>query len=135
MIDTARVTITINQVVTFNRADWDEDQDVDINDLLIWRDNFGYSTNGAGDANGDNYCDWTDFDIWVVEFKASFSLSAVQVEPPLEGDLDSDGDVDGFDFLSWQTGFGTTTDEEDLSTWKQNFGQSRRTERRAARGR
>ena len=54
-----------------------------------------------------------------------------------DGDFNTDGDVDGDDFLKWQTGFGTTTyagprngdadwdadvDGDDLIQWQSNFG-------------
>ncbi|MCC6494023.1 MAG: hypothetical protein IT424_13495 [Pirellulales bacterium] len=38
------------------------------------------------------------------------------------GDIDSDGDVDGADFLAIQRGFGTTTSAADMTTWRTNFG-------------
>jgi len=40
----------------------------------------------------------------------------------LAGDFDTDGDVDGFDFLEWQRGFGTDFDADDLADWEANFG-------------
>jgi len=57
----------------------------------------------------------------------------------LGADFDTDGDVDGFDFLAWQRGFGTTSgankgdgdadndedvDSDDLTAWEGQFGQS-----------
>ncbi len=45
------------------------------------------------------------------------------VAPP-PGDFQNDGDVDGFDFLEWQRGFGTTYDASDLATWRANYGQA-----------
>ena len=45
------------------------------------------------------------------------------VSPP-PGDFDNDGDRDGFDFLTWQRGFGTIYDANDLATWQANYGQS-----------
>ena len=43
--------------------------------------------------------------------------------PSLDGDFDSDGDVDGQDFLSWQTG-GVTNPPSgiDLLAWQDNYG-------------
>jgi hypothetical protein len=38
------------------------------------------------------------------------------------GDFDTDGDVDGNDFLVWQRGLGTTHSAATLATWKANFG-------------
>jgi hypothetical protein len=63
------------------------------------------------------------------------------VGPPAvpTGDFDDDGDVDGDDFLSWQSGFGTTSgasreqgdsdmdgdvDDEDFTTWQAQFGDN-----------
>ena len=40
------------------------------------------------------------------------------------GDFDTDGDVDGADFLSWQRGFGSTYVAADLTDWEDNFGTS-----------
>ena len=57
--------------------------------------------------------------------------------PLLDADFDSDGDVDGRDYLIWQKGFGTLAsatladsdadgdgdvDDSDLSIWQSNFG-------------
>lgn len=39
------------------------------------------------------------------------------------GDFNADGDVDGSDFLSWQRGFGSTYDANDLTDWQANYGQ------------
>ncbi|MDC0936664.1 hypothetical protein OAS39_10285, partial [Pirellulales bacterium] len=41
---------------------------------------------------------------------------------PGNGDFDIDGDVDGFDFLAWQRGFGTLYESNDLATWELNYG-------------
>ena len=38
--------------------------------------------------------------------------------PTSTGDYDSDGDVDGFDFLTWQRGFGSVYDSSDLADWE-----------------
>ncbi|MCH7753099.1 MAG: PEP-CTERM sorting domain-containing protein [Planctomycetes bacterium] len=38
----------------------------------------------------------------------------------LPGDFDID--VDGFDFLKWQRGFGTIYDATDLADWEANYG-------------
>ena len=40
----------------------------------------------------------------------------------LPGDFNFDGDVDGFDFLEWQQGFGTIYDSDDLADWEANYG-------------
>jgi hypothetical protein len=38
------------------------------------------------------------------------------------GDFNFDGDVDGFDFLMWQRGFGSIYNGNDLTDWEANFG-------------
>jgi arylsulfatase A len=40
----------------------------------------------------------------------------------ISGDLDFDGDVDGMDFLAWQSGFPDTYDATDLADWQANYG-------------
>ena len=55
-----------------------------------------------------------------------------QIEPVLLGDFESDGDVDGVDFLVWQRSFGTAVGADangdgvvnsiDLTYWQANFG-------------
>ncbi len=40
----------------------------------------------------------------------------------LPGDFDLDEDVDGADFLTWQRGFGTTYNSDDLDDWQGNYG-------------
>jgi hypothetical protein len=55
--------------------------------------------------------------------------------PGLRSDFDTDGDVDGNDFLIWQAGFGGDasgdadldgdTDGEDFLIWQQEFGMRR----------
>lgn len=42
----------------------------------------------------------------------------------LPGDFDSDGDVDGRDFLLIQRGFGSTTDAQDIADFRANFGMA-----------
>jgi hypothetical protein len=39
------------------------------------------------------------------------------------GDFDSDNDVDGFDFLAWQRGYGTSYDSNDLNDWETHYGE------------
>ncbi len=38
------------------------------------------------------------------------------------GDFDADAGIDGFDFLTWQRGFGDTHDADDLAAWETYFG-------------
>lgn len=46
----------------------------------------------------------------------------LEVVSSLAGDFDFDDDVDGFDFLTWQQGFGSHYDGNDLADWEGNFG-------------
>jgi hypothetical protein len=72
-------------------------------------------------------------------FGVQYTLSA-GATPPLAADFNSDGDVDGGDFLAWQRGYGTQTpnavksdgdadddldvDGNDLAFWGSQFGTS-----------
>jgi|GEM_PF-881420 len=65
-------------------------------------------------------------------------IGAFEAEPAPSADFDSDGDIDGSDFLAWQRGFGSTNatpangdanndndvDADDLMIWQSQFGQS-----------
>jgi len=65
-------------------------------------------------------------------------IGAYEAQSAPSADFDSDGDVDGADFLTWQRGFGTTdaqrvdgnsdddgdVDASDLAAWKVQYGQS-----------
>jgi len=42
----------------------------------------------------------------------------------LLGDFDSDNDVDGADFLTWQRGFPTLYNATDLANWENEYGQT-----------
>ncbi|MCA9259962.1 MAG: multicopper oxidase domain-containing protein, partial [Planctomycetales bacterium] len=53
------------QIVAPLSADFDDDGDVDADDLAIWQTNFGAS--GGGDANQDGAVDGADFLIWQQE--------------------------------------------------------------------
>jgi hypothetical protein len=46
----------------------------------------------------------------------------VDLTIPTLGDIDEDGDVDGYDFLEWQRGFGGTYDGNYLADWEANYG-------------
>jgi hypothetical protein len=50
-------------------------------------------------------------------------LSFTQAVSTLDGDFDTDGDVDGRDFLAWQRGYGNYT-ASDLAAWQAQFGAS-----------
>ena len=55
---------------------------------------------------------WDPYDVFIVKATLEF-VSA------LPGDFDSDGDVDGADFLYWQLNDGS---ESNLTVWQENFG-------------
>ena len=74
----------------FNGQDGTNDQDID-----VLYSGFGLS-NWFLDLNTDGVVDEADVETLVVEVARSQA-----------GDFDLDGDVDGSDFLAWQTGFGT----------------------------
>lgn len=69
-------------------------------------------------------------------FNDSLDIGAYEVQPIPSTDFDTDGDVDGADFLIWQRGFGTLNAEpsdgdanndtevsaDDLTIWRNQFG-------------
>src|SRR5690606_13089181 len=74
-----------NQVVLIaflHSADFDEDGDVDGDDLDAWRTGFGAPGAAAhmqGDADGDQDVDGTDFLAWQQQFGQGASLPAVPI--------------------------------------------------------
>ena len=74
----------ISEVVT-DSADFDEDGDVDIADLMIWQRGYGATGSGTlatGDANGDSNVDDLDLAVWHDQFGAgSGSLGAIAAVP------------------------------------------------------
>jgi len=85
-----------------------------------------------------------DWDGWTFEAPPSLMSSAFAANPiaakaTFSADFDSDSDIDGADFLTWQRGFGTfvdapptlgdangdlRVDELDLQVWSATFGNS-----------
>ena len=51
-------------------------------------------------------------------------VDQVRFEVSMLDDFNGDFDVDGFDFLAWQRGFGDLYDETDLADWEENYGTS-----------
>ena len=120
--------------------DFDEDGDVDGFDFLSWQR--GYGMSGAlvaasdGDSNSDDVVSSADLDDWSAEFGGG----TVTASAATTGDFDEDGDTDGFDFLSWQAGFGSVSgavelgdgdgdsnnqvNTTDLNNWANNFGEN-----------
>ena len=65
-------------------ADFDNDNDVDGNDFLIWQRGLGTTTgatNGNGDANGSGAVDGADLAAWKTEFGASGGSAAASAVP------------------------------------------------------
>lgn len=55
-------------------ADFDDDGDVDTDDLLVWQ--AAYGVNGAGDADGDGDTDGADFLLWQKSWTGAAPLAA-----------------------------------------------------------
>ena len=72
---------------TVEDADFDDDSDIDLADLMNWQRNFGRTSgvsNATGDANGDDQVDGDDLAIWQDQFGTSASVataSAVEAPP------------------------------------------------------
>ena len=65
-------------------ADFDEDRDVDGNDLALWKTGIGASgsaTHMQSDADGDLDVDGADFLVWQRQF-GSFATAAAAVAEP-----------------------------------------------------
>lgn len=53
------------------------------------------------------------------------NIQLIGVDPPgSTGDFDTDGDVDGTDFLEWQQGFPGTLGASDLVDWQASYGDA-----------
>jgi hypothetical protein len=60
---------------------------------------------------------WDPYDVYLAKV-------TLDIEEPLSGDFDGDGDVDGRDFLIWQRGASPNSlSPEDLSDWQAHFGE------------
>jgi hypothetical protein len=107
-----------------------------------------YVTTGALLNPGAGAIDWIEFQHYGRptpepdrnEFDTDFFIRSLEVTgnaPSQTADFDSDGDIDGADFLTWQRGLGVTSgatramgnadgdadvDAADLTIWKQQFG-------------
>jgi hypothetical protein len=62
-------------------ADFDNDNDVDGNDFLIWQRGLGAGTNATGDANGDNLVNAADLTIWKGQFATAVAAAGAVPEP------------------------------------------------------
>ncbi len=66
-------------------ADFDEDQDVDGDDFLVWQNGFGtmnVATHMQGDANADGDVDGDDFLIWQSQYGAGSRVSLTTAPEP-----------------------------------------------------
>ena len=56
-------------------------------------------------------------------FGSAESGHVIRIRAPVTtGDVDGDGDADGFDFLELQRGFGVLYDSSDITNWETNYG-------------
>jgi hypothetical protein len=62
-------------------ADFDGDNDVDVDDLAQWRGDFGESTGGGSDADNDGDSDGADFLAWQREFGMTSAVPATAPVP------------------------------------------------------
>ena len=72
-------------------------------------------------SNSQAVADGRVWDI-LIQSDTVFVTATGSTALPEDSDFDSDGDVDGADFLEWQRGFGTLYDATDLLVWHANYG-------------
>jgi len=71
--------------VVFDAADFDEDGDVDNDDLMAWETGYGITSSATrmdGDANEDGVVDGQDYLIWQSEYTGPGSLVALATQVP-----------------------------------------------------
>ena len=79
---TALADLTLNLMGTVGDADFDDDNDVDGVDFLIWQRGLGIgSTHADGDANEDNVVDAADLAVWEAQYGTPPPLSASSAVP------------------------------------------------------
>jgi hypothetical protein len=73
----------------FLEADFEEDGDVDVNDLDRWQNKYGETglTHDQGDADGDGDADGRDFFIWQRQYTGKLFLTAENIAVPEPGTL------------------------------------------------
>ncbi len=59
---------------------------------------------------------------YVVSDGVETDTGTVNITITSPGDFDTDGDIDGSDFLSWQRGFGSPYTVDDLTDWQEDYG-------------
>lgn len=76
------------ETIAFAEADFDEDSDVDEDDLATWEANYGLATGATkamGDADGNEIVDGNDFLIWQAQLTGSLPFSTTAVPEPTTG--------------------------------------------------
>jgi hypothetical protein len=79
------LVLSVTSAVLFDPADFNEDGQVDADDLAAWHAGFGQSGNAShadGDANGDSVVDGADFLIWQRNLNGAPSVGASNREVP-----------------------------------------------------
>ncbi|MEM8944093.1 MAG: hypothetical protein AAGD11_02840 [Planctomycetota bacterium] len=107
---------TIDAIIASNLVPADRVDDVSGQGTVILGGASGFQPLTGPQGNGGTY-NSNGFD-------PDLTYIGVIVEPPLvgPGDFDSDGDVDGDDFLAWQRGESTNPfDADDLIEWQTNY--------------
>ena len=132
----------------WNSGRWQETLVTDVNGQglkqQIGSDDFPISYSGApivGLETDGNYKQFTDWMGLVPDANGEISgivrefedgggevyFSALQIvvhSPDVDADFDTDGDVDGADFLAWQRGFPGTYGTSDLTAWQSAYASS-----------
>lgn len=76
---TSGENVKVDYILDFLSADFEEDGDVDGNDLAIYETS--YATNANGDANGDGLTNGLDFLIWQQQYTGDLSSSTLAAVP------------------------------------------------------
>lgn len=118
-LDTDFVIVIVRENTSPARdGDYDGDQNVDGNDFLMWQRAYGTAGGSMADGTHDGIVDHEDLAMW----EDNYTSSAATVLPGIAGDMDSDQDVDGIDFLAWQRDLDATHHAYDLDAWQGNYG-------------
>ena len=102
-----------------NPANFDDDIDVDGQDVAVWASAYGQDaegdTDGDGDSDGADFLSWqrnfrpytltADFDLDVVADQADLQIWQTTYGINWGGDSNNSGTTDGADFLAWQREF------------------------------
>ena len=94
-------------------GDFDGDGVVGGRDFLTWQRSYGSTQNLSADGNHNGQVDGGDLTMW--------QDALVDAPAALSSDMDSDGDVDGRDFLAIQR---SSSSGAALASWQQQYGTS-----------